>query len=78
MVYSFERVAFGLRAGDVSDIIRTPFGYHIIKVTDRQDDFETLKEDVRNRMTEARLDSLVAELRDKATIQINPKLDSRP
>ena len=76
MFSSFERVAFGLKVGDVSDIIRTPFGYHIIKVTGRQDDFGTLQEDIRNRMTQARLDMLLVELRDKAVIEINPLLES--
>ncbi|GAB6282333.1 MAG: peptidylprolyl isomerase [Ignavibacterium sp.] len=36
MVPEFDQTAFNLNVGEVSDIIKTQFGYHIIKVTDRQ------------------------------------------
>lgn len=36
MVQPFDEAAFNLEVGQVSDIVKTQFGYHLIKVTDKK------------------------------------------
>ncbi len=43
MVYEFETAAYTTEVGKISDIIRTKFGYHILKVVDKKEDAGQVK-----------------------------------
>lgn len=50
MVPAFEEAAFSMKPGDVSDVVETQFGYHIIKVTARADAKITSLEEVKDQL----------------------------
>lgn len=77
---NFEKAAFGLKkTGEVSGLVKTQFGFHIIKLVDRKSSetkpFEAVREDVKRKVIQDRqkevFDKLVKELKAKASISIN-------
>jgi len=50
MVPEFEEAAFSLNPGDISDVVKTKFGYHIIKMIDRQQEEQLSLDAVRDRI----------------------------
>jgi peptidyl-prolyl cis-trans isomerase C len=75
MVEPFARTAFALRPYQVSDVVPTEFGYHLILVIDRKPGkevkLEEVKESVRNLYADQLRDAMAAQLRPQATIKIN-------
>ena len=51
MVPAFESAAFALEAGQVSKIVQSPFGLHLIKVDERKDEITKSLDDVREEIT---------------------------
>ncbi|KAF0824208.1 peptidylprolyl isomerase [Cytobacillus firmus] len=43
----FEEVAFALEPGKISEPVKTEYGYHVIKVTEKQEAKEAAYEDVK-------------------------------
>ena len=50
MIKGFAEAAFALNPGEISDIVRTRYGYHLIKVNDRQPKTKLSFEDVREKL----------------------------
>lgn len=58
MVAEFENVVFNMKPGEVSDIFRTPFGFHIAKVHEKRDartrPLDTVQASIAEKLTQER------------------------
>lgn len=71
----FAEAAFALKVGDVSDMVATEAGLHLIRVTERRgqtSDFEEAKEDVRAYCAQELYEEILREQRKTARIKIFP------
>ena len=78
MVPPFEQAAFALKPGEMSEVVESQFGYHIIKVADRQDSRVVPLDEAKGQIEEflsqqnrhAQTELFVNALRAKAKIEI--------
>ncbi len=82
MVAPFEEAAFALSIGEISDIVVTQYGLHIIQLTDRQAAYEPTLDDVGDQVRadleeetlNARMQTWFDEVYDAAEFEILPPL----
>ncbi len=79
MVPEFDAAAFTQKVGEVSDPVKTQFGYHLIKVTNKTEakapNFDEIKDQLAERLeAQAKgkaVDTFIAGLRDSAKIEMS-------
>ncbi|MFH1426597.1 MAG: peptidylprolyl isomerase [Candidatus Kerfeldbacteria bacterium] len=75
MVQEFEDAAFTMEVGDVSEPVKTQFGYHIIKVTDKDEEAGTIE--ARHILIATKsMNDIIQERKDEASIKdLRPKYE---
>jgi parvulin-like peptidyl-prolyl isomerase len=79
MVKEFETVAFSLEAGEISEVVKTEYGYHIIRCEDIQEEHQqtfeeakgTIKENLRSQKENSAIEALLTQLREESDVIIH-------
>lgn len=81
MVPPFEEAAFALSTNEVSGVVETSYGYHIIKLTDRvpasKRAFDEVKEQIVSRLTSEEQGKIVSEYIEKISADLKYKANDK-
>jgi peptidyl-prolyl cis-trans isomerase C len=69
-VEPFAKAAFDLKVGEISDVVETDFGYHIIKVTGRRPPMELSLEEVRAAIEDQIQNQKIGEAKQRYATQL--------
>jgi peptidyl-prolyl cis-trans isomerase C len=80
MAPRFEEAAFETEPGSYSEVFKTTFGYHIVKVIERRTDNvpalaevkDLIEREIQNQKQNEVLEAFVDKLREKATVEFDP------
>ncbi|MEG0180434.1 MAG: peptidylprolyl isomerase [Terrisporobacter sp.] len=72
IVDEYKEAAFGMKKGEVSGLVKSQFGYHIIKVTDRvekQETFEEVKDKIKSTLVNEKYTKYVQKLEKDTKVE---------
>jgi parvulin-like peptidyl-prolyl isomerase len=73
MVPSFEQAAFAMQPGDLSEPVKTQFGYHLIKIEAKESkSFEDVRPEMERRMRPEQAQKTVEAMQKKSQVVLDP------
>ena len=78
MVPEFDKAAFALKKGELSPVVKTQFGYHIIKLADKTpasyQSFDKVKSNIRNYLAAPKVEKILKAQIAKERTALNVKI----
>jgi parvulin-like peptidyl-prolyl isomerase len=79
MVPPFEQAAFAMKPGDLSQPVKSPFGYHLIKVEAKESKtFEEMKPDIEKRLRPEAAQKAMETLQKQTKVDYDPTFFGLP
>lgn len=68
MVKEFEDAAFSMKEGEISNPVKSQFGYHIIKINSISDSYEDSKEEITKKIKDQKYADYIKKLHEEAKV----------